>query len=420
MRSHHFRARTRTIVPAVLAVAVSALTGPAAATPPPPVPVPLTEATEAVPGQYIVLLESGTTPASVLSTLGATPRHVYEHALNGFSAALTPAQLEAVRILPGVRAVEENAVGRAPATVFERADAPASVPGGRGRSARPVSDDLWGLDRIDQRYLPLDGQYNAKSTGKDIRVYVVDSGIDASHPEFGGRVSKGADYVNDGNEFCGSHGTHVAGTIGGRTVGVAPGTRLVSLRVNDCADSGSLDDYVAAFEWAVKDAEGHGVPAVLNASLGGSGRFQAIDDATRSLWKAGVLPVVAAGNERSDACGLTPANSPFAFTVAATDSDDKQYEQFAGSGGTNYGKCVQLYAPGKYIYSAFSGGGYGLMSGTSMATPHVAGAAALYKEVHPKATAADVWRWLLDSATPGQVTDPGPNTPNLLLYLNGI
>ncbi|MER5772165.1 S8 family peptidase [Streptomyces sp. NPDC001985] len=419
MRNQHARPRTRALALAALFAAVCPLSGPASAAPSPPVPAPLTEAAEAVPGQYIVHLRTGTTPESVLSPLGVTPRHVYEHALNGFSAALTPAQLETVRLLPGVRAVEENAVSRTPATVSDRAGARTPAPAPEGRSARPVPEDLWGLDRIDQQYLDLDGEFNATRTGQDVTVYVVDSGIDAKHPEFGGRVSKGVDYVNDGNEWCGHHGTHVAGTIGGESVGVAPGARLVSLRVSNCSGSGASDDYVAAFEWAIEDAGKHGGPAVLNGSFGGFGRFLAMDSAAESLWDAGVLPVVSAGNDRADACDQNPANSPYAFTVAGADSRDHQYDR-PGHGGTNHGKCVQLYAPGEYIYSALPNDSYGTLSGTSMAAPHVTGTAALYKELNPKATAADVWRWLLDNATPGQVDNPGPNTPNLLLYTDGI
>ncbi|MGW7292579.1 S8 family serine peptidase [Streptomyces xiamenensis] len=359
------------------------------------VPVPVERAAQAVPGEYIVTLASGFSPDEVLRQLGAEARFVYGKALRGFAAALSPAQLRLVRTLPAVAAVEEN--GRLDVTPNAPAEeAPAS----------------WGLDRIDQRELPLDDAFGTAGTGEGVTAYIVDTGIETAHEAFGGRATVGFDSVGDGREGqdCHGHGTHVAGTVGGTEFGVAPGVSLVAVRVLGCEGQGDTAGFLAGLDWVVEHAQ---QPAVLNGSLGDSAS-QAIDDAVDAVADAGVLPVVAAGNDAKDACEASPARAARALTVGATDREDQQADF------SNDGRCLDLYAPGVGIVSAWLDGGTRTLSGTSMATPHVAGAAALVKEGDPGATPREVSGLLLDAATPDVISPIGADSPNLLLYVGDL
>ncbi|MFJ5844912.1 S8 family serine peptidase [Streptomyces sp. NPDC092903] len=366
-------------------------------------PVPVGHSFGAIPGEYVVSLQPAVSPADVLTGIGVRPMFVYRSALVGFAARLTPAQLATVRTLPSVTAVEENAlVSAGPAAQA----APRTMDARTTRRAVPAAS--WGLDRIDQRNLPLDGRYDVAGTGRGVTAYIVDSGIDTRNSEFGGRATTGFDALDDGQagQDCNGHGTHVAGTVGGATYGVARAVSLVAVRVVDCRGSGSTADALAGFDWVATNAR---QPAVLNASIGDAAS-PAIDEAVDRVADRGVLPVVSAGNDAEDACDASPARAAKAFTVGATDRQDRQ------AGFSNFGTCVDAYAPGVAIVSARLGGGSATMSGTSMAAPHVAGAAALLKERYPDAAPADLEHRLTDTATRDAVHAIGPGSPNLLLY----
>ncbi|MFJ7414272.1 S8 family peptidase [Streptomyces sp. NPDC098077] len=359
------------------------------------------QTTRAVPGQYIVTLEPELSPDTVLREFGLSPLFRYGNALHGFAAQLTATELQAVRAVPGVLAVEENAEVTVPApTAAQLLRAPAAG---------------WGADRIDQRALPLDDTFTTAATGKGVKAYVVDTGIDAAHSEFGGRVVSGYDAVGDGRAGmdCNGHGTHVAGTVGGATSGVAKDVSLVNVRVLDCEGRGTWAGILAGFDWVAKDAERSGVPAVLNASLGGD-RSTAVDAAVEAVADAGVLPVVAAGNDNRDACDVSPAAADGVFTVGASDRQDRE------TSFSNWGSCLSVYAPGADIVSARLGGGTVSLNGTSMASPHVAGVAALYKQENPSASPAAVSRWLTDTATGDVLSGLGQGSPDLLLYTGGL
>ncbi|MDG9685584.1 S8 family peptidase [Streptomyces sp. DH18] len=359
------------------------------------------QSTRAVPGQYIVTLEPELSPDTFLREFGLSPLFTYGNALHGFAAQLTATELQAVRAVPGVLAVEENAEVTVPApTAAHLLRAPAAG---------------WGADRIDQRTLPLDDTFTTTATGKGVKAYVVDTGIDAAHSEFGGRVASGYDAVGDGRGGmdCNGHGTHVAGTVGGATSGVAKDASLVNVRVLNCEGRGTWAGILAGFDWVAKDAERSGVPAVLNASLGGE-RSTSVDAAVEAVADAGVLPVVAAGNDNRDACDVSPAAADGVFTVGASDRQDQE------TSFSNWGSCLSIYAPGADIVSARLGGGTVSLNGTSMASPHVAGVAALYKEENPSASPAAVSRWLTDTATPDVLSGLGQGSPDLLLYTGGI
>ncbi|MCI4043420.1 S8 family peptidase [Streptomyces sp. TRM75563] len=394
-------------LPARWATAALLLVAPLIAAPTPasadtgPEGVLVEQSTRAVPGQYIVTLEPELSPETVLREFGLSPLFTYGNVLHGFAATLTATELEAVRTVPGVLAVEENAV------------VAVEAPRAGGLFRAPAAG--WGTDRIDQRALPLDDTFTTTATGKGVKAYVVDTGIDAAHSEFGGRVVNGFDAVGDGRGGmdCNGHGTHVAGTVGGAASGVAQDASLVNVRVLNCEGRGTWAGILAGFDWVAKDAARSATPAVLNASLGGA-RSSAVDAAVESVADAGVLPVVAAGNDDRDACDVSPAAADGVVTVGASDRQDRE------TSFSNWGSCLELYAPGADIVSARLGGGTVSLNGTSMASPHVAGIAALYKQENPSASPAAVARWLTNTATPDALSGLGQGSPDRLLYTGGL
>ena len=270
----------------------------------------------------------------------------------------------------------------------------------------------WGIDRIDQRALPLSGTFSSPSTASNVSVYVIDTGIDPSHPEFGGRVGSGFDAVNggDGRLDCNGHGTHVAGTVASTTYGIAKSANLVPVRVLGCDGSGTYSGVIAGLDWIAMNRPAD-QRAVANMSLGG-GASSSLDAAVASLVASGVTVVVAAGNSNTDACTTSPARAAAAITVGSTTSADSR------SSFSNFGTCLDLFAPGSNITSTVPGGGTAVYSGTSMASPHVAGIAAVVL-AQVSMTPTQLVTYLTDNATPGVVGSAGTGSPNLLAYLPG-
>jgi len=345
--------------------------------------------------RYLVRYAAGTDVAAEARSLrsqGVAVRRTFSYAVRGAAITATPAKAAALARSPRVEAVEIDGIVRASET---QPSAP------------------WGLDRADQRSLPLSTDYTAPSTGSGVTAYVVDSGILASHVDFDGRVVAGWTAIADGNgtSDCNGHGTHVAGTVAGKTYGIAKALQLVPVRVLDCNGGGYMSDVVGGLDWAV----GHhadGVPAVMNLSLGG-GANSTVDAALNAVIEERVTAVVAAGNESADACNASPARVPAAITIAATNKSDQQ------ASFSNYGTCVDLYAPGVSIPSTWhtSTTATDTISGTSMASPHAAGAAALLISQGLATTPADVASRLINDATTGVVSGRSAGTPDRLLFV---
>jgi len=265
----------------------------------------------------------------------------------------------------------------------------------------------WGLDRIDERDLPMDGKFVSSFSGRNVHAYVIDSGVRSSHVEFSGRLGNGRNFSGDSNA-CNDHGTHVAGTLGGTNYGVAPDVTIHDVQVLGCDGRGSKSDVIAGVDWVKAN---HIKPAVVNMSLGGS-ISSAENSAVQSLINAGVTVITSAGNENGDACTKSPASVSDALTIGATENDDDRASY------SNYGSCLDLFAPGTGINSASNSSNSAATkkSGTSMAAPHVAGVVANYLELNPNSTPNEVHSAIVNNASLNKVNSPGPGSPNLLLY----
>lgn len=350
------------------------------------VPVP----GEQVPGRWIVRLRPGSSSASregVLGILGDRVLVRHTGAISGYTASLDDVGLKELRAHPAVLWVEPD--------VWVTTTGSQSSP-------------PWGLDRIDQRGLPLDGRYGWVGDGAGVTAYVIDDGIDVGHPDFGGRAVAGTTSVGGTPTDCATHGTHVAGTIGSATYGVSKAVSLVSVRVLDCTGSGSSSTVVQGVNWAIAH-HAAGVPAVANLSLGG-GFSQALNDAVEALVADGIVTSVAAGNSNADACRTSPASAPSALTVGASTSTDGR------ASFSNWGACLDLFAPGVGVLSTYPGGSTRFYDGTSMAAPHVAGAAAALWSRTPTEPAWRIAAGILAAATPGRVQSAGTGSPDLLLH----
>lgn len=342
-----------------------------------------------IPHHYIVVLKANSSPqtlnnlTNLVETSGGKVQFTYTAALNGFSAYIpTASALEAVQKNSNVAYIEAD------------------------QEIAPYVG--WNLDRIDQRYLPLNNSYVPGADGRGVRVYVIDTGIRTTHVEFGGRAYEGYSAVGGNAQDCNGHGTHVAGIVGGTTYGVAKAVTLYAVRVFNCTGSGTTSGVIAGVNWVTANRVR---PAVANMSLGGAAST-ALDSAVNSSINSGVIYTVAAGNSNANACNYSPARVPNAVTVAATTNTD------ARRSSSNFGSCVDLFAPGTNITSAWhtSDTATNTLSGTSMAAPHAAGVIALYLQGNPAASPATAAAYVVNNATTGVVTGAGTGSPNRLLY----
>lgn len=348
---------------------------------------------EVIPGQYIVVFRSDVSDVAGLAgalaaQAGSSPRYTYTSAIKGFAAAMSAQAAAAIARNPDVEYVEQDQVMRASTT---------------------QSNAVWGLDRINQRDLPLDGSYTYTYTGSGVRAYIIDTGIDAGHAEFEGRAQNVYDAFGGNGNDCNGHGTHVAGTTGGKTYGVAKKAYLRGVRVLDCSGSGSTSGIIAAIDWIRSNRIN---PAVANMSLGG-GYSGSLNTAVNNLSNSGVFVAVAAGNDNADACNYSPASASTAYTTAASTSTDYKASY------SNYGSCVDSYAPGSSIKSAWIGSGTtetNTISGTSMASPHVAGVSALIKHRYGDISSSSVTSYLNNAASTGKIKSNPSGTVNRLLY----
>jgi subtilisin family serine protease len=348
---------------------------------------------EAAPDRFIVTLRDRENPAAVAREHGVAADYVYTRVLNGFAGSISSAAREG--LLRDARVVRVEPDGIATAWTTQ-------------------TSATWGLDRTDQRALPLSGTYTYNNTGSGVTAYIIDTGIRYDHTEFGGRAVFGFDAFGGTGADCNGHGTHVAGTVGGTKYGIAKSVALVAVRVLDCGGSGTWSGVIAGMDWV---AANHAGPAVANMSLGG-GASSSVDDATRRLIASGVATAVAAGNGNrggvaQDACKYSPARVAEAMTVGATNNTDTK------ASWSNYGICVDWFAPGVSITSSWSTSSTATstISGTSMASPHTAGVAALYLQSNPGASPQTVRDALSANASKG-IVKSSKTTNNHLLFSN--
>jgi len=353
-----------------------------------------------IPNQYIVVFDDAVADDEILSladelTLrhGGLKDHVYSKALKGFSVKMSEGQARKLADDERVAWVEED---------------------GEMSIDTTQTGATWGLDRIDQRDRPLNGTFIYTRTGAGVKAYIIDTGIRKTHTQFGGRAIDGFDAV-DGSlpaADCNGHGTHVSGTVGGSTYGVAKGVTLVAVRVLSCSGSGTTSGVVAGIDW-VRGNHAAGQPAVANMSLGG-GASSALDTAVNNCINDGVTFAIAAGNSNANACNSSPARVAAAITVGSTTSTD------ARSSFSNFGTCLDIFAPGSSITSAWSTSdtATNTISGTSMATPHVAGVSALYLQSNPSASPSTVRNALVNNSSLNKISNAGSGSPNRLLFTN--
>ncbi|HEY7028824.1 MAG TPA: S8 family serine peptidase [Gemmatimonadales bacterium] len=353
---------------------------------------------QGVPNRYIIVLKQNAAgPAAEAQRMVGLAQgrlhFVYTKAIKGFAADLSPRAVQMLRADPSVALIEQDRVIKLETT-----------------QNNPVN---WGLDRIDQRNLPLSLSYTYNRTGAGVHFYGIDTGINLTHNDLAGRVGNGFDAVTAGGNAadCNGHGTHTATTAAGTTFGVAKGATVHPVRVLDCGGSGTTSGVIAGVDWV---SNNHQSPAVANMSLGG-GASTALDQAVANSVASGVVYAVSAGNNNVSACTQSPARTPSVLTVAASNKTDKR------ASFSNFGTCVDIFAPGVAITAGWIGGNTtATISGTSMASPHVAGVALQYLEAHPSATPSQVASAITSNASTGKIKSPGSGSPNRLLYMGFI
>lgn len=359
---------------------------------------------ELIPGQFLVTMRAGGNVDAALGALKVAPRHRYSAAskgaeagddtgmvgsgtINGFAASLTKSQVKALSHNADVAIIEQDAWHH---NVIDITQSP--VPS-------------WGIDRIDQTNLPLSNSYTYTSTGAGVHAYIIDSGVDPTHPNFGGRATFDFNAIDTTNTDCNNHGTHVAGTIGSTSYGVAKSVRLHGVKWLNCAGSGTTSGAVAAVNWVANNAI---APAVANTSWNAS-FSTTLANALTNMMNRNVFLATSAGNTGANSCDRLPRNLTAALAVASTTSTD------ARSSFSSTGPCVDIYGPGSSIISTIPGGGTASFSGTSMSTPHATGIAALYKATFGNGTQATVHAWIVNNSTPNVVTGSLSGTPNRML-----
>jgi subtilase family protein/peptidase inhibitor I9 len=367
----------------------------------------------AIANRYIVVMKPGVSREALgdirqrITGIGGKVVHVYTSALNGFSVEISPEGVEALRALPGVDYIEVDQLGSGDSAL---------------QPPNPAGTPPSGIDRIDRRLTPLNSTYSYSETGAGVNAYIIDSGIRATHSDFGGRASGAIDFVGDGNgtNDCHGHGTNVAGIVGGSQFGVAKNVTIHAVRVLDCMNSGLVSNFIAGLDWVRNNRV---QPAVANMSIGANNPSTALDTAVTNLVNAGVPVTLSAGNNNVDACGVSPARTPVAITVGATvPATDARL--ISATLTSNFGPCLDLFAPGVNILSAgiANDTDTSTFTGTSQAAPHVAGVAARFLQTHPAATPADVLAAIHAAAditsTPGWggIGNAGTGSPNELLH----
>ena len=387
-------------------VAVGMLCSASAMTQPQEAPAKSFGQSRPIAGRYIVVFKDTvndvqTEALALAQSHGGQIKHVYGNAIKGFSATFPDAAVQALKNMPNVDFIEQDQTVSLQETAFAQAESQAT----------------WGLDRIDQVTRPSDSIYHYNYQGAGVNAFIIDTGIRSDHIEFTGRLKPGYNVAPDSagvvsstdTADCNGHGTHVSGIVGGTVYGVAKGVTLIPVRVLDCTGSGTSSGVIAGINWVAANTLR---PAVANMSLGMSAVSTAVNAAVAGAVGKGVTMVVAAGNSNVDACTTSPASEPSALTVGATDINDVRASY------SNFGACLDVFAPGSSITSAWytSASAAAILSGTSMASPHVTGIAALALAASPTARPADVALFVTSKASANQLTSIGTGSPNLLAY----